>query len=80
MKTITECERDNAETIAKAIQLEGDIQQKLMKGSKKKRQHLQIMERLTAMENLSKNKNLVIYGEQGTNLMANLEAFKMVYG
>lgn len=36
------------------------------------------MERLNAMENLSQKKKMVIYGEQGNNLLANLEAFKMV--
>lgn len=36
------------------------------------------MERLNAMESLAQNRKMVIYGEQGSNLAANLEAFKMV--
>lgn len=78
IKTLTECERENAEVIASAITLEGEIESKLLKGSKKKRKHLQVMERLNAMELLSQKKQMVIYGEQGNNLLANLEAFKMV--
>ena len=39
---------------------------------------MQIMERLSAVENLSNNKQAVIYGEQGSNLLANIESFKMV--
>lgn len=50
-----------------------------MKGSKKKRKHQQIIGRLDAMDKLSKNKNAIIYGEPGNNLMANIETFKMVY-
>jgi TnpA family transposase len=50
----------------------------MLNGSKKKRKHLQIMERLNAMETLSQNKNMVIYGEQGSNLAANIEAFKLI--
>jgi hypothetical protein len=49
-----------------------------MKGSKKKRKHLQIMSRLDAMEGLSTNSKAVIYGDQGNNLIANIETFKMV--
>jgi hypothetical protein len=78
IKTLTECEKDNAEIIAQAINLEGEIESRMLKGSKKKRKHQQIMERLNAMENLSNKKKMVIYGEQGNNLLANLEAFKMV--
>jgi regulator of protease activity HflC (stomatin/prohibitin superfamily) len=63
VKTLTECERENAETIAQAINLEGEIESKLMKGSKKKRKHMQIMERLNAMETLAQNRKMIIYGE-----------------
>jgi hypothetical protein len=51
-----------------------------MKGSKKKRKHLQIMSRLDAGESLANNQKAVIYGEQGNNLIANIETFKMVFG
>lgn len=49
-----------------------------MKGSKKKRKHLQIMQRLDAMNGLATNNKAIIYGEQGNNLIANIETFKMV--
>lgn len=52
----------------------------LMKGSKKKRKHMQIMSRLDAMNGLANNSKAIIYGEQNGNLMANIETFKMVFG
>lgn len=36
------------------------------------------MERLNAMENLAQKRKMVIYGEQGNNLVANIEALKLV--
>jgi len=51
-----------------------------MKGSKKKRKHLQIMGRLNAMQGLAGNNKTVIYGDQGGNLIANIETFKLVLG
>lgn len=51
-----------------------------MKDSKQKRKHLQIMNRVEAMEKLASNKKTVIYGEQGNNLLANIEIFKTVMG
>lgn len=51
-----------------------------MKGSKKKRKHQQIMKRLDAANGLAGNQQAVIYGEQGNNLIANIETFKMVFG
>jgi regulator of protease activity HflC (stomatin/prohibitin superfamily) len=80
LKTTTEAEKENAEIVAKAIALEGQMESALMKGSKKKRKHLQIMNRLEAMNSLASNSKTVIYGDQGNNLMANIEAFKMVFG
>jgi hypothetical protein len=78
IKTLTECERENAEIIAKAIELEGEIESRMLKGAKKKRKHQQIMERLGAMENLAQKRKMVIYGDQGNNLMANLEAIRLL--
>ena len=80
LKTITEAEKENAEIVAQAISIEGQIEQALMKGSKKKRKHLQIMGRLDAASSLAGNRQTVIYGEQGNNLIANIETFKMVFG
>jgi hypothetical protein len=36
------------------------------------------MERLGAMENLAQKKKMVIYGDQGNNLMANIEAVRLI--
>eukprot|EP00350_Pseudokeronopsis_sp_OXSARD2_P003532 CAMPEP_0170544830 /NCGR_PEP_ID=MMETSP0211-20121228/3447_1 /TAXON_ID=311385 /ORGANISM="Pseudokeronopsis sp., Strain OXSARD2" /LENGTH=127 /DNA_ID=CAMNT_0010848583 /DNA_START=889 /DNA_END=1272 /DNA_ORIENTATION=- len=72
-------EKQNAQMVAKAIDLEGDAQAKQLKAMKKKRKHLQVMERLGAMEGMSTNSDLVLTGDQGNNLLANIEAFKMVY-
>jgi len=80
LKTTTEAEKENAEIVAQAITIEGSIEQALMKGSKKKRKHMQIMSRLDAMSGLANNNRAIIYGDQGNNLMANIEAYKMVMG
>ena len=37
------------------------------------------MARLSSLDSLTKNKKLVLFGDQGNNLMANIESFKMVY-
>ncbi len=79
MKTITEAEKENAEVVAQAIGIEGQMEQALMKGSKKKRKHDQILQRLDAANSLAGNQQAIIYGEQGNNLMANIETFKMVF-
>jgi hypothetical protein len=78
LKTVTEAEKENAEIVAQAITIEGQMEQALMKGSKKKRKHQQIMQRLEAMQGMSNNDKTIIYGEQGNNLIANIETFKMV--
>jgi hypothetical protein len=58
--------------------MEGEAQQKQMKSMKRKRKHQQVMERLNAMGSLALNNQVVMFGEQGNNLMANIESFKMV--
>ena len=37
------------------------------------------MARLNSLDSLARNKSSIIFGDQGENLMGNLEAFKMVY-
>ena len=37
------------------------------------------MARLDSLDSLTQNKNMVVFGDQGNNLMAGLESFKMVY-
>ena len=55
IKTLTEAEQQNAEVVAQAIAIEGQIESMVMKGGKKKRKHQQIMGRLEAMAGLSQN-------------------------
>jgi len=76
---ISEAEQVNAQIISQAIALEGEAEMKMMKAMKRKRKHKQIMERLNAMNTLTNNKDMVVFGEQPDNLMANLASFKMVY-
>lgn len=59
--------------------MEGEAESRMLKGMKRKRKHLQVMARLNSLDSVTRNKNVVIYGEQGNNLMASLESFKMVY-
>lgn len=55
LNTITEAEKENAEIVAQAIGIEGQMEQALMKGSKKKRKHQQIIKRLEAANGLAGN-------------------------
>lgn len=64
--------------IAEAVKLEGQAEKELQKGFAQKRQHEQIMEKINAIETFASNKNSVVFGEQGGNLMAQVETFKMV--
>ena len=80
LKQVSEAQKENANIISQAIQTEGKAQEKQMKAMRRKRKHTQIMERLNSMDSLSSNRKMVLFGEQGTNLMANIESFKLVYG
>jgi hypothetical protein len=64
--------------IAKAVELEGDAEVKLLKGFAQKRTHEQIMQKIEAISSFASNKNSVIFGEQGNNLMAQVETYNMV--
>ncbi len=44
---------------------------------KSKRDHLEKMEKLESLNSLASNKNLVLFGHNQDNLMAQIEAFKM---
>jgi hypothetical protein len=43
---------------------------KLLKGFAQKRTHEQIMAKIDAINSFASNKNSVVFGEQGNNLMA----------
>jgi hypothetical protein len=70
MTTINAANQQNASLVAEAISMEGEAEQKMQKALKKKRAHIQTMSRLDAMGKLADNNKVVIFGEQGTNLMS----------
>ena len=67
-----------APKIAEAVKLEGQAEKELQKGFAQKRTHDEIMSKIDAIEAFATNKKSVIFGEQGGNLMAQVETFKMV--
>lgn len=79
LNLVTQSEQSNAQLVSNAISLEGEAESKMLKGMKRKRKHLQVMERLQSLASLASNKDLVLFGEQNSNLMAAIESFKMVY-
>ena len=60
------------------MQLEGEAEVKLLKGFAQKRTHEQIMAKIEAISSFAANKNSVIFGEQGNNLLAQVETYNMV--
>ena len=51
----------------------------MLKGFKARRIHEENMEKLSAMENMAQNKDTVLLGDSGNNLMAGIEGYKMVF-
>lgn len=50
----------------------------MQKGFAQKRAHDEIMRKIDAVDAFTKNPNTVIFGEQGNNLMAQVETYNMV--
>lgn len=76
--TIANAEKEVAPMIAQAVQLEGEAEKQLLKGFAQKRAHDEIMRKIDAVDAFAHNKNTVIFGEQGNNLMAQVETYNMV--
>ena len=76
--TVANAEKDAAPFIAQAVDLEGKAEAKLQKGFAQKRAHNEIMRQIDAVNGFATNNQSVIFGEQGNNLMAQVETFKMV--
>ena len=76
--TIANAKQQVAPQIAEAVKLEGEAEKELQKGFAQKRLHDEIMQKIDAIESFANNKNSVIFGEQGGNLMAQVETYKMV--
>ena len=68
--TIAGAEKEIASKIAEAVKLEGDAEAKLQKGFAAKRQHDEIMRKVDAVNSFAENKKTVVFGDQGSNLMA----------
>ena len=75
---VAKAEQEVAPIISKAVQLEGEAEVKLLKGFAQKRTHEQIMQKIDAVNSFASNKNSVIFGEQGNNLLAQVETYNMV--
>lgn len=64
--------------IAEAVKLEGQAESKLQKAFAAKRQHLEILKKIDAVNSFANNKKSVIFGDQGNNLMAQIASYNMV--
>lgn len=76
---VAKAKQEVAPMIAQAVQLEGDAEVKLLKGFAQKRTHEQIMAKIDAVSAFAQNKNSVVFGDQGNNLMAQVETYNMVF-
>ena len=79
MQVVAEAQKKNAQMVSEAITLEGQAEATMNKGMRRKRKHVQVMARLNSLDSLAQNRNLVIFGDQGENLMSSMESFRMVY-
>lgn len=77
-KTIANAQAEVAPLIAQAVTLEGEAETKLQKSFAQKRTHEQIMRKISAVESFASNKNSVISGVQGGNLLAQVETYNMI--
>ena len=75
---IANAQRTAAGKIAEAVKLEGDAEAKLQKAFANKRTHEEIMRKIDAVSAFAGNNKSVIFGDQGQNLMAQVESYKMV--
>ena len=56
--------------MAQAVALEGEAEKQLLRGFAQKRTHDEIMRKVDAVDAFANNRNSVIFGEQGNNLLA----------
>ena len=76
--TIADAQKDSAPLIAQAVELEGKAESKLQRAFALKRTHEEMMRQVDAVDSLASNKQTVVFGDQGNNLMAQVETYKMV--
>jgi len=76
--TVANAEKEVAPLISDAVRLEGEAEKQLLKGFAQKRTHDEIMRKIDAVDAFAQNNKSVIFGEQGNNLMAQVETYKMV--
>lgn len=77
-RTIAQAEKEVASLIAEAVRLEGQAEARLQKGFAAKRTHEEILKKIDAVNSFANNKNSVIFGDQGNNLLAQIESYNMV--
>ena len=61
---ISKAQEEVAPMVARAVTLEGEAEQKMLKGFAQKRVHEQLMHKMDAVRSFSKNKHSVIFGTQ----------------
>lgn len=77
-RTVANAQKEVAGMVSEAVQLEGSAEAKLQKGFAAKRQHEEIMRKIDAVNAFANNNKSVIFGDQGNNLMAQIESYNMV--
>jgi len=77
--TVSNAQQTNASKVAQAVSMEGEAEAKMLKGFKARRIHEENMEKLGAMAAMATNKDTVLLGDSGNNLMAGIEGYKMVF-
>lgn len=74
---VAAAEQEVAPMIARALTLEGEAEKKMLSGFAQRRVHEQLMQRMDAVDKFAQNKKSVIFGDQGQNLLAQVESFNM---
>lgn len=76
--TIAKAQKEAAPKISQAVELEGQAEAKLQKSFAAKRAHEEILRKIDAVSSFAENKSSVVFGDQGNNLLAQVESYKMV--
>jgi regulator of protease activity HflC (stomatin/prohibitin superfamily) len=75
---IANAQKEAAPLIAQAVELEGQAQSKLLKSFVAKRRHEEILQKIEAVSSFANNNKAVVFGDQGNNLLAQIESYNMV--
>jgi regulator of protease activity HflC (stomatin/prohibitin superfamily) len=80
IKKEAEASQQAADKIAEEISIRGKAESELSKTLSNRRSHEEKMAQLAILQDLAKNSNFKIFGEQKDNAMAQFAAFKMMTG